>query len=183
MRHSFFYLAFYILPFCLFAQKVPESDQSLIDNYIISHTFSSTEIVLSDTVQMVFTGNFYKVSPGNTYADGQSLGNPYFFNIREGRILEMEELSESKNLELLPTLVRNDFLLLDESNAKIFEAALDKLYPLDNNDKKEEKHEKKNNQWIFIRGKFFSNYSALIVTADPSGNISGIDFSLDYPGI
>jgi hypothetical protein len=79
-------------------------------------------------------------------------------------------------MDLLPA-IRSDFSLKDESDAKVFETALDKIKPPDWSNKKYKEHLKIDNKWYFVRGKFFDSKSAYIVTIDQSGKITKIDYN------
>jgi hypothetical protein len=81
---------------------------------------------------------------------------------------------------VLLSLIRKDFLLKDENAAKLFESALNLIYPVDEKEKQNVKHIRKGAQWIFLRGKFFDDYTALIVTTSPNGAVTGIELKLAY---
>lgn len=164
----------------LYSQQVPENDQKVIDNYIRSASFNEVHPILSDTLQRVFSGKFYNVAPGFKSADGSVTCNNYHFNINGANIAELEELSNDKDLMQMPGLLQKGFFLNDEKSAGLFEVAINKIYPPEREDKGLIRHLKKNNQWIFIRGKFFENYKAIVVTVDPKGTVTKISFTLDY---
>jgi hypothetical protein len=77
-------------------------------------------------------------------------------------------------------MIKKGFLLKDEAAAKLFEAALNVLYPLDEDKRASIRHMKKDTQWIFIRDKFFDDYTAFIVSVGPNGAISKIEVKLGY---
>ena len=82
---------------------------------------------------------------------------------------------------VLMSLIKKDFFLKDENSAKLFEASLNTLYPVDKKEIPNVKHLKKGSQWIFLRGKFFDDYTAFIVTTGANGAVTKIELKLSYP--
>ncbi len=171
-----------LYPFLMSAQDISSDDQSIIDQYILSNTISEKTLLPADTLSRVFTGTFYRVQAGFNEQNGHSLCNNYYFNIKDGNLAELEEFTTNMKAEQLPLFIRPDFRLNDENSARLFEASLNKIYPFDEEEGDVVKHLKKDNQWIFIRGKFFDKFSAFLVATDQEGKITGIDYSLEYTG-
>lgn len=172
--------ALLILPLGIFAQQVPAKDKQVIDSYVRSITYTITEMVPMASVNKVFTGNFYNVKPGFTLKSGSMTCSEFHYNLRDGNLVELEELDQDKPLTVLPTLLQKSFLLNNATAAGIFETAINALYPVSDSDKGDLKRLKKGNQWIFIRGKFFEKFKAMIVTVDTKGMINSMEYSLDY---
>ena len=168
--------------FFLTAQQVPPADQQAIDNFIKSISYTETQLVKQDVLRKVFTGNFYNVKPGFKEQNGTMTCSEFHFNILNGKLTELEELDQDKELTTLNGMLNKNFLIKDEASAKTFETALDALYPLSDSDKAQEKHLKKGNQWIYVRGPFFEKFKALLVTVDAKGAITKMEFSLNYTG-
>jgi hypothetical protein len=82
---------------------------------------------------------------------------------------------------ILMSMIKKNFLLKDENAAKLFEASLNVLYPVDEKEVQNIKHLKKGSQWIFLRGKFFDDYTAFIVTTGTNGIVTKIELKLSYP--
>ena len=78
------------------------------------------------------------------------------------------------------SLIRKDFFLKDENAAKLFEAALNVLYPFEEAEIQNVKHLKRDSQWIFLRGKFFDDFTVLIVTTGPDGAVTKIELELSF---
>ncbi|MDQ1296120.1 MAG: hypothetical protein QG611_98, partial [Bacteroidota bacterium] len=77
------------------------------------------------------------------------------------------------------SLVRTDFYLKSETDAKIFETALDKIYPISDMNKEYKEHLKIDDKWYFIRDKFFDSKSGYIITLDQNSRILNISQSLE----
>ena len=182
MKTILLYLVLSLFSLSLAAQSVPAQDAKLMDDYIKSHMAPGTTVVSTAAISKVFTGNFYIVSPGFTYPDGVGYCSDFNFNITGSTLVIYEMLSEDKELPVLQKLVKKEFLLKDETGAKLFEAALNELYPVKDSEKPGIKHIKKNNQWIFLRGKFFDDQTAVIVTTDTKGTITKLEVKLAYTG-
>jgi hypothetical protein len=161
------------------AQNIPAADNTLIDNYIKS-VFSVEKVrINSDTLAKVFAGSFYEVTPGYVVKGGSSTCGVFRLMIKNGKMVEIEELDTAKKLEVLFSLLNPSFSLKNANDAKIFETALDKIYPLDWSDQKYKEHKKINNKWYFIRGDFFGSKTAIMLTVNAASKITSIDFDLE----
>jgi hypothetical protein len=78
------------------------------------------------------------------------------------------------------SMIRKEFLLKDENTARLFESALNVLYPVDEGEVQNVKHLQKDSQWIFLRGKFFDDFTAFILTTGPNGAVTNIELKLAY---
>jgi hypothetical protein len=164
------------------AQTIGVQDEKLMDDYIKKNLTSGKTIVGPMAVSKVFSGTFYIVSPGFTYPDGVSYCSDFCFNISAGVIVLYEQLTNDKELPVLLSLMKKGFLLKDEAGAKLFEAALNELFPVKENEKSGVRNMKKNNQWVFLRSKFFDDQTAVIVTTAANGTITKIEVKLSYKG-
>jgi hypothetical protein len=180
MKKLLLYLVALLFSLSIAAQEINEQNQKLMDEYLKSKFYSEKEVMGPTALSKVFSGIFYKVQSGFMFVSGTSLGSNVFLNISEGKITEVEELTHDRELPLLLALVKKEFSLKDEPGAVLFEAALNELYPVEEKEKAGIKHMRKNNQWIFIRGKFFDNYTALIVTTGSNGVVTRIEVKLSY---
>jgi hypothetical protein len=183
MKKILFYLFLLAFPVSLTAQTIGAQDEKLIDDYLHKNLTSAKTLVGPAAVSKVFVGTFYLVDPSFNTDEGLSYVMELPMNINAGEIVLYELLSTDKELPALMSLIKKDFLLKDESNAKLFEAALNELYPVKENERAGVKHLKKNNQWIFFRAKFFDDQTAVIVTTAPNGTITKIEVKLAYTGV
>lgn len=154
------------------AQELSDSENSLIDNYLKSNIASEKEKIVSDTLEKVISGPVFKIKGGFSEENGTSYCVEYRFIIKEGNLI-------SFSTDNFLSVLRSDFSIKSAADAKIFETALDKLYPISwsNEDKKEKL--KIDNKWYFVRGTFFDSKSAYIVTLDPNGKITEISYSME----
>jgi hypothetical protein len=163
----------------IIAQEIPEKDNSLLDNFIKSKISIIKETIVSDTLTKVFYGTFYKVNAGFAFIDTDQMTSSSndIFNIKDGAIFVIESRSDS--MSTLLSLVRKDFYLKTAANAKVFETALDKIYPMSDMDMEYKEHLKIANKWYFIRDKFFDSKSGYIVTLDQNSKITNISYSME----
>jgi hypothetical protein len=181
MKTISIYLALLIVPVCLTAQTVSSQDEKVINDFLKKTLNQEIEVVAPDAVSKVFVGKFYKVNPGFDFPDGSGYCTDYSFNVNAGVIVVNEKLSTDMDLPQLLSIVKKGFLLKDEATAKLFEAALNTLYPVDEDEVAALKHMKKGNQWIFLRDKFFDNRTAVIATVSANGTITKLEVILGYP--
>ncbi|MFN8209550.1 MAG: hypothetical protein U0T33_01100 [Bacteroidales bacterium] len=163
----------------LLSQGIPAGDNALLDNLVKSRFSIKKELISSDTLKKVITGNLYLVKA--EYADQNSTGALFEnrFVIKDGKLLEPEDLSTDKKLEVLFSVVKKEFTIKTETDAKIFEKVIDAFYPLGWSNEKYRQHLKKDGKWYFVRGEFFDNKEAVIVTLDATQRITDISFSLE----
>jgi hypothetical protein len=157
------------------AQTKTQKENSIIDELFKSHLVVNKEKIVSDTLEKVFDCSFYKVDAGFDF-EGGSLCTNNLFIIKDGKLLDYDDRLDS--LFNLLKVLRSDFRIKNETDVKIFETALDKLFPISWPDDEKKEHIKKGNKWYFIRGDFFDSKSGYIVTLDPSMKITNIAYDM-----
>jgi hypothetical protein len=174
----------FILTLCfkLTAQTIDPSSQKLIDAFVKNNIEFLLEDIDQTAVSKVFSGKFYKITVGfiETGTGASSCGSYNFINVNGSAVNMIEPIHMDLECPVLLSLIKKDFLLKDESMAKLFETALNVLYPVEENELLNIKHMKKGSQWVFLRGKFFDDYTAFIATTGPDGKINKIDLVLAY---
>jgi hypothetical protein len=178
MKKSIIYIMiFSFLILKINAQEISEKENSLLDNFIKSKISIKKEKIVSDTLEKVFTGTFYKIDAGFSFGEGGSMCSGTLFVIKEGILIEFESRTDS--MSTLLSLIRKDFYLKSEADVKIFETSLDKIYPMSWTNEEYKEHLKINNKWYFVRGKFFDSKSGYIITLDKNSKISNIAYSME----
>ena len=161
-------------------QTIPEKDAQLMDTFIKTMLTFEKEKIESESLQKVFTGSFYTVIPTYNQSGGVATCIAYSVVIKNGKLHELENVDETKPLDLLFSLVNESFTLSSEADAVTFEMAIDNLYPMQWSDSEEEKkHYKQENKWMFLRGDFFGAKKGFIVTVDQNSKIVQIDYDLE----
>jgi hypothetical protein len=181
MKNLLTFIIILLFPAGMFAQTIDSQSQKLIDAFVKSNIDLKTVAINKAAVGKVFSGQFSKVLVGFIEAAGTSwCGDTNYVNINEGKVKMIEGVHMDLEAPILLSVVKRDFLLKDEAGAKLFEAALNVLYPVEAKEKPNIRHMKKGTQWIFIRNKFFDAYTTFLVTVDAKGTISKIDLKLGY---
>lgn len=161
------------------AQSIPENDRTLIDNFIKSITSVEKVKIESDTLARVFKGSFYTATMVFSVDEGTSSCSEYWFAINNGKLMQLEITSSKKKLDVLFSLLKENVQIKNESDARIFETALDKIYPMSWSEAEAKKHIKTGSKWYFIRGKFFDTSKGFVVTLDQNSKITQIDYDLE----
>jgi hypothetical protein len=181
MKNLLLFLVALLIPLSLTAQTVDSQSQKLIDEFVKSNIDLQITPVDPVAVSKVFDGTFFKLGVGFIEAAGaSSCGDDNYVNINGNTVKMAEGVHMDLECPILLSMIKKGFLLKDEAGAKLFEAALNVLYPLDEDKRASIRHMKKDTQWIFIRDKFFDNYTAFIVSVGPNGAISKIELKLGY---
>jgi len=80
-------------------------------------------------------------------------------------------------------LIKADFTLKSDADAKMFQDALDVVYPIDTTFNKDDVNARairhNGNQWTFVRGKFFDHFKGFIVITEDSGKVTNVKWTLD----
>jgi hypothetical protein len=166
----------------LFAQTIPPESQKLIESFVKSNIDIKLEAVDQTTVSKVFSGTFYKINVGfiETGSGANSCGSDNYINVNGSAVNMIEPIHMDLECPVLMSMIKKDFLLKDENAAKLFEAALNVLYPVDKGEIPNVKHLYKGSQWIFLRGKFFDDFTAFIVTTGANGVVTKVELELAY---
>jgi len=166
----------------LTAQTVDPGSQKLIESFVKSNIDIQYEDIDQATVNKVFSGTFFKISVGfiETGVGASSCGTFDYININGSSVSMIEPVHMDLDCPVLMSVIKKDFLLKDENGAKLFEAALNILYPVEKNEVENVKHLHKGSQWIFLRGKFFDDYTAIIVTTGANGAVTKVELKLAY---
>jgi hypothetical protein len=183
MKNLILSLITFLFTVCLSAQSIDSQSQKLIEAFVKSNIDIQSEAIDPAAVSKVFTGKFCKINVGfiESGAGSSSCGDNNYVNINETKIRMTEGIHMDLECPILMSMIKKDFLLKDENAAKQFEASLNVLYPVDEKEVPNIKHLKKGSQWIFLRGKFFDDYTAFIVTTATNGIVTKIEVKLSYP--
>ncbi|HLN21716.1 MAG TPA: hypothetical protein VK213_11545 [Bacteroidales bacterium] len=166
----------------LSGQTITPEGKNLVESFVKNNIDIQYQDIDQSTVNKVFSGTFYIITVGfnETGTGASSCGSDNFINLNGNTVKMIEPVHMDLECPVLMSLIKKDFLLKDENGAKLFEAALNVLYPVDDNEKQNVKHLRKDTQWIFLRGKFFDDYTAIIVTTGPTGAVSKVELKLAY---
>jgi len=166
----------------LFAQTIPPENQILIESFVKSNIDIKLEAFNQNNVSKVFSGTFYKLNIGviETGSGSNQCGSDNYVNVNGSSVNMIEPIHMDLECPVLMSIIKQDFFLNDEMKAKLFEAALNDLYPVDEKEVKNVKHLRKGSQWIFLRGKFFDDYTAFIVTTGSTGAVIKVELILSY---
>ena len=164
------------------AQTPGPDNQKLIESFVKSNI----DIQLADVDQLavskVFSGTFFKINIGfiEPGSGVNTCGSDNYINVNGSEVNMIEPVHMDLECPVLMSLIRNDFFLKDENAAKLFESALNVLYPVEEAEIQNVTHFLRDAQWIFLRGKFFDDFTAFIVTAGPDGDVTKIELELAF---
>ncbi|WP_439622310.1 hypothetical protein [Gemmata sp.] len=100
-------------------------------------------------------------------------------------IVALKDLSTNQDMPELKAIINPDFKLLNDTDAIVFEAATEALYPLsdgfDDGGAAVKQVRHKGTEWTFVRGKFFDKFKGFVVTTDEKGAVTKVRYSLDIP--
>jgi hypothetical protein len=162
------------------AQEATAQDKAFFDKNIGKLVQLDPQPLTGEALGKVFKASFFKVK----VSFGTDGGITTLVVARNGDDLaQVSTPGTNADMPDLKKLVKPDFKLKAEADAKTFEAALDLLYPIDERFDKEDlkvkaiKHS--GTEWTFVRGKFFDDFKGLVVKTDASGTVTNIKYSLE----
>jgi len=133
----------------------------------------------SSALKKVSGATFYKVTVKIKEGDGSSTSKMLL--VRKGdKFVDLETTFTSKDMPGFKGLISKSFKLKTEADAKVFEEALDSLYPLSKfgSSKKAKAIKKTPAGWAFIRGTFFKDLKGFEVATDANGTVQSIGYNL-----
>ena len=183
MKKLFILIIAVMLAANLCAQTVTPENKKLIDTFVKNNVVAAAEDVGTEALSKVFTGRFFRIEVGfiETGSGASPCGSSSYVNIDQSTVKMAETIHTDIECPVLTSMIRKDFLLADENAARLFESCLNTIYPVSDLELPNVRHMKKDAQWIFIRDKFFDDYTAFIVTTGPNGAVTGIEVKLSYP--
>ena len=162
-------------------QGSAENDRVFFERHISSLVKVEPQAIpAAAEIGKVFSGTFFTVDV--TLGDNSEK----VIAVRSGdELVQVAKPSTTAKMPELTKLVKPEFKLAGEADAKAFEVALDAIYPIDatfnKDDLKVKAIKQKGDEWTFIRGKFFEHFKGFVVTTKADGTISEITYSLDIP--
>ncbi len=141
-------------------------------------TIKSTKIE-SAALKKVFSATFYEVTIDINEGNGTSHSKMLLVK-KDAKFINLKTTSTTQKMPGLLSLVTKGFKLKTEADAKVFEAAIDTLYPIKSfgSAKKVKAIKKTATGWTFIRGTFFKDMKGFEVATDDKGVIQSIGYSL-----
>ena len=154
-------------------------DTKAVEKEVLNRIKITPKKIESLALQKVFSATFYQVKIAIKQGGGTSTST-MSLALNQGKFVDLETNGTNQKMPVLLSVVKKDFKLKSESDAKVFQEALDKVYPIRGfgSDKDVKAIKKTDAGWTFIRGKFFKNLSGFIIKTDAAGSIKAIDFSL-----
>ncbi|VTU00631.1 Uncharacterized protein OS=Endozoicomonas elysicola GN=GV64_00235 PE=4 SV=1 [Gemmataceae bacterium] len=136
------------------------------------------KLVKDPAVAKVFSAKVYQVGLGFG-----SVTYPLQVSRNGDAIVALKDLSTNQDMPELKAIINPEFKLATETDAIVFEAATEALYPLsdgfDDGGAAVKQVRHKGTEWTFVRGKFFEKYKGFVVTTDEKGAITKVRYSLD----
>ena len=174
-------LVFIVFLSNLSAQTVDSLDQKRIEAFVRSNVYVKPEVVDKEATAKVFEGTFFKAEVKISYIPTESSSySESGINVYNDSVTKLRSCCSNQEFPELLSLVKKDFLLNDEKSAQLFENALNVLYPVKKKEIPNVRHLQEGNQWVFIRGTFFDDLQAFVVTTDSNGIITKIAYELPY---
>ena len=138
---------------------------------------------LSDpAVVKVFATAFYTLNVDIDVGDGGTSANSAIVARQDDKLVSIHRPSTDGDCPAILQMIRPDFRLKTDNDARVVQAALDAVFPIiGSSDQKAKNFKHAGHQWKFIRGEFFDAKMGFLVTTDNSGAVTGVQFVLKLP--
>jgi hypothetical protein len=158
-------------------QEATAEEKAFFDKHVGKLVKLEPTPITGQALEQVFAAKFFMVKMNM----GGEAGVKTLVAARLGEDLQDVTMPETNaDLPGLKSLVRAGFKLKSEADGKMFEQALDLLYPVDvRYDEKRKAVRQAGTEWTFIRGAFIGNFKGLVVTTDGIGTVTSIKYSRD----
>jgi hypothetical protein len=170
------------VPAISMAKDLTADEQAFFDKNI-SAVVKITPSRLDDpAMDKVFAAPFYEVTIEVKGGDGSTTTYKLMVARVGSGLASQDRPSSDADLPDFQKMIKPDFKLKIDDDAKTFQQALDAAYPIvGDDDKKAEAFQHTGNQWVFIRGVFFNKHLGYVVQTNDDGTIASVKFSLEIP--
>lgn len=159
------------------ARQTPTpADQQFFEQHISEFVTLKPTHLTNPALAQVLAGDLFAIDV--MVGDGSSK----VLGAREGNDLVQVTLpSTTAPMPNLRKILKPGFALTTEEAAHQLQDALDVLYPVDRDDAAAKTIAHTGNRCTFVRGKFFEHLQGFVFTTDPSGAVTGVQYSLELP--
>ena len=152
-------------------------DQHISDLVKIEYVRVSDPVVLRGFATPFTTVNIV-ISDG----DGGTNHSSILVTRRDDKLVGITRPSTDGDCPGIQQMLRPDFRLMNDNDARVFQAALDAVYPIiGNSDQKAKVFKHAGPQWKFVRGDFFEAKMGFLVTTDKSGAVTSVTYVMKLP--
>ena len=164
---KYFFTLFIVLCFLEGFAQITEKENAALDKLIESKVEIEADALTSSVLQKMFDAEFFILKRTPLYKSNGGFSELVMMK-HDGKMSEVEEA------ENLVPILKSDYKIADESNARDMKKALTLLLPgMGNNDK----IIRNENQWILVCNEFFDDKEGFVVTTENDGKVSNIEYS------
>jgi len=179
MKMRLLKMAVVVVPILLSGSLAMADETEAVRQEVLRRIKIESTKVESVALAKVFRATFYKVEIKIKEGAGTSKSKMLLVK-KDAKFIDLETTFTTQNMPGLHSLIVKDFKLKTEADAKVFEEALDKLYPIRSfgSSKKVKAVKKTAAGWVFVRGTFMKYLKGFEVATDAKGTIQSIRYNL-----
>ena len=160
------------------ADGLTPAQRQLFEEHWLSQVKLQVRPINAPALSKVFAGGVYEVTTTKELGGGGTSEERQRVVFDGKQFAPIEQPGTNQDFPFLLNLIKSEFRLATQSQAKQFEAALDALYDGISVGDEPKQIKQQGNQWIFVRGKFFEDLSGYILTTKADGKITKVAYSL-----
>ena len=161
---------------------LPADDKAFFEKHF-SDVVKIDPVRVSDpAVIKVFATPFYTLNVSIDDGQGGTNQSSVVVARQDDRLVSVSRPGTDGDHPEILQMLRPDFRLKNDSDARVFQAALDAVYPIiGNSDQKAKGFKHAGPQWKFVRGDFFEAKMGFLVTTDKSGAVTSVTYVMKLP--
>lgn len=161
---------------------LPANEQAFFEKHF-SDVVKIDPVRVSDpAVLKVFATSFYTLNVSIDDGQGGTNQSSVVVARQDDRLVSVSRPGTDGDHPEILQMLRPDFRLKNDSDARVFQAALDAVYPIiGNSDQKAKVFKHAGPQWKFVRGDFFEAKMGFLVTTDKSGAVTSVTYVMKLP--
>ncbi len=161
---------------------LPANEQAFFEKHF-SDVVKIDPVRVSDpAVIKVFATPFYTLNLSIDDGQGGTNQSSVVVARQDDRLVSVSRPGTDGDHPEILQMLRPDFRLKNDSDARVFQAALDAIYPIiGSSDQKAKVFKHAGQQWKFVRGDFFEAKMGFLLTTDKSGAVSSVKYVMKLP--
>ena len=161
---------------------LPTDEKAFLDQHISDLVKIEYVRVSDPAVLKVFATPFTTVNIDISDGDGGTNHNSILVARRDDKLAGITRPSTDGDCPGIQQMLRPDFRLKNDNDARVFQAALDAVFPIiGSSDQKAKAFKHAGPQWKFVRGDFFEAKMGFLVTTDKNGAVTGVSYVMKLP--
>jgi hypothetical protein len=164
------------------AEDLTAGEKAFLDQHYADVIKIAPVPIVDPAVAKVFATPFYTLNVTIDDGDGGSQGSSVLVTRRDDKLVSISRPGTDGDYPAIQKMFRPGFVLKNDADAKVVQAAFDLVYPIvGDEDKKVAGFTHAGGEWTFVRGNFFDKKMGFVLATDAKGAVTGVKYVLKLP--